>query len=120
MLNRFLTSKQSLMESGEITQRTFNDYYSTCQNLANSLGLGLALCDLSPEDFERTRSSWAKRFGPVALGNEIQRARCVFKFALDCGLIDCPVKYGSTFKRPSRRILRQARVAKGPRMFAAE
>jgi len=31
--NRFLTSKQRLVQTEEIAQRTFNDYYVTCERL---------------------------------------------------------------------------------------
>ena len=59
----------------------------------------------------------AKNWGPVTLGNEIQRIRVVFKYAFDAGLIDKPIRYGPAFKRPSKKILRLARAAKGPRMY---
>ena len=53
------------------------------------------------------------------MGNEIQRIRVVFKYAYDTGLIDKPMRYGPTFRRPSKRVLRKARQANGPRMFEA-
>ncbi len=53
----------------------------------------------------------------MSLGNEIQRIRVLFKYAYDQGLIDKPVRYGQTFRRPSRKIVRQSRHSKGPRLF---
>jgi hypothetical protein len=61
--------------------------------------------------------SLAKVRGPVALGNEINRCRIVFEF--DEGVIDRPVGYGQSFRRPSRKIFRPERGAKGPRVFDA-
>jgi integrase len=43
----------------------------------------------------------------------------VFKYAYDAGLVDKPVRYGPTFRRPAKRILRAIRQKKGPRMFQA-
>jgi integrase len=43
----------------------------------------------------------------------------VFKYAYDAALIDKPMRYGPTFKRPSKKMLRMARRAKGQRMFEA-
>jgi integrase len=120
LLNRFLTSKQHLLDSGEITRRTFNDYHATCARVGGAFGLSRRVDDLAAEDFERPRADLARRWGPVALGNEIQRVRVVFKYAFDNGLIDRPVRYGQGFKRPSRKVLRKARNAKGPRMFEAD
>jgi hypothetical protein len=37
--------------------------------------------DLDPEDFADLRNKLAKKWGPVTLGNVIQRIRVVFKFA---------------------------------------
>ena len=60
-----------------------------------------------------------KRLGPVSLGNEIGRIRVVFRYAYEGDLIDRPVKHGTHFKRPSKRVLRLARKEKGLRMFEA-
>jgi integrase len=54
------------------------------------------------------------------LGNEVQRVRSVFKYGFEAGLLDRPVRFGPVFKRPSRKVLRKQRNAKGPRMFEAE
>ena len=59
----------------------------------------------------------AKDWGPVRLGNEIQRVRGVFKYAYDSGLIAKPVRFGPDFAKPSRKVMRQARAARGLRMF---
>ncbi len=75
---------------------------------------------MASDDFEKLRRSLAKNRGPVALGNQIQRIRVVFKYAYDAALIDKPIRYGPTFKRPSKRVLRKARNANGPRMFEAD
>jgi hypothetical protein len=40
-----------------------------------------------------------------------------FKYAYDAGLIDKPVRFGSMFKRPSKRILRAERQKRGPRIL---
>ena len=114
-----LTSKKLLVESTEITARTFADYHTTCERIGNVFGLTRLVTDLAADDFERLRSGLAKKWGPVALGNEIQRIRVVFKYAYDAGLIPQPMRYGPGFKRPSKKVLRKARHAKGPRMFEA-
>jgi integrase len=120
LLNRFLTSKRQLVETREITPRTFADYHATCARIGSAFGLTRLVSDLAADDFARYRAAVAKSWGPVALGNEIQRVRSLFKFADDAGLIDRPMRLGPGFKRPSKKTLRQARHAKGPRMFEAQ
>jgi integrase len=119
LLNRFLTTKQHLLDSGEITARTFSDYHGTCKRIGDAFGLTRRVDDLAADDFERLRAELAKTWGPVALGNQVQRVRTVFKYAFEAGLIATPVRYGPAFKRPSRKVLRKLRAKKGPRMFEA-
>ena len=119
LCNRFLTSKQHLVDAGEITPRTFHDYHSTCDRVLTEFGRERLVEDIVVDDFEKLRVTLAKKRGPVALGNEIQRVRMVFKYAYDQGLIDKPIRYGQSFQKPSRKTLRRARATNGPRMFEA-
>jgi integrase len=78
------------------------------------------VADLDPDDFAALRNKMAKKWGPVTLGNVIQRIRVVFKFAADDGLIDRPLRYGQSFKGPSRKVVRIDRARKGPKLFTPE
>ena len=64
-----------------------------------------------------------KKTAIVALGDEINRTRIIFKHAYDFDLIDCPVKFGQTFRQPSRKALRIPRQKRqqehGKRIFTA-
>jgi integrase len=75
---------------------------------------------LDTQDFAELRRDISKSRNPESLGNEINRVRGVFKFANENGLIDKPVRYGSDFKRPSRRVLRKVRNAREQKFFEAE
>ena len=75
---------------------------------------------LGPCDFEKLRSQLAKTRNLVSLGNEITRVRILFKFAYDSELIDRPIRYGQSFKRPSRRALQKVRQSHEPRRFQAD
>lgn len=119
LCNRFLTAKLSLVQTGELTQRSFLDYRRMTDGVIAALGKNRLVADLRSDDFETLRKSLARTRGPVALGNEIARVRVLFKFGYDADLIDRPVKYGPHFKRPSKKTLRLARKEKGPRMLEA-
>lgn len=60
------------------------------------------------------------RWSPVTLANEIQRVRVVFRYATENHLVTEPIRYGSEFKKPSKKVLRTNRATKGPRMFEAK
>jgi integrase len=120
MCNRFLVAKLALVESGELTKRSWDDYKAACDLIVSHFGKGRLVADIDPEDFAALRKKMAKKWGPGTLGNVIQRMRVVFKFAWDGGLIDRPVRYGQSFKRPSRKVMRIDRARKGPKLFTAD
>jgi integrase len=120
LLNHFLTAKRHLLDTREIANRTFQDYHGTCERIGASFGLSRLVDDLTADDFARLRAELSKTLGPVSLGSEIQRVRSVFKHSYDAGLIEHPIRFGPGFKRPSNKVLRKERNAKGPRMFEAE
>jgi integrase len=119
LLNLFLNSKRHLLDTCELSLRSFSDYKATCARIADAFGSTRLVVDLAADDFERLRIARAKTWGPVTLANEIQRTRAIFKYGYDAGLIDRPIRYGPGFKRPSKKTLRKARLAKGARMFEA-
>ena len=120
LCDRFLQSKDKQREAGEITFMTRCDYKETTDRIVAQFGKNRLVADLGSDDFEALRASIAKTWGPVALGNEIQRVRVVFKYAYDSSLIDQPMRYGPMFKRPSRKVMRLQRAKQGPKMFEAE
>jgi integrase len=120
LANAFLNHKQGLLDAGELSPRTWAEYKTACVLLVKHFGRSRLAADLGPNDFATLRKAMAKRWGPVRLGNEIQRVRCVLKFAADNGLIAHPVNYGQGFQRPSKKTLRLHRAKQGARLFTAE
>ena len=120
LVNRFLTTKQDKLDNGELGQRTFHDYHSCCQRVVDFFHRERRIADIDTRDFELLRLELAKTRGPVALAGEIQRVRTLFKYAYDAGIIDAPIRFGPSFRKPSRKTIREARQRKGPRMFEAD
>jgi integrase len=119
LCNRFLSAKEAQRDAGDIASTTFGDYFDSCKVIVDAFGRTRLVDDLTAEDFEALRASLAKRLNPNSLGNEVQRIRVAFKYAYDAALVDKPIRFGPTFKRPAKRILRAIRQKKGPRMFEA-
>ena len=120
LCNRFLTLKQSLVETGELSRVTFAYYKTICELLIDHLGRLRLVDDLRSSDFEELRTKFAKGVGLVTLGNRIRQSRTVFKFAFESDLIDRPVKFGPSFKMPTKRLLRADRQSKPARMFEVD
>jgi integrase len=118
--NAFLRVKLSRVESGELSQRMYLDYKETTDLLVSHFGKHRPVAGLGPADFDKLRQKMAKRWGPVRLGNVVQRVRSVFKHAHDAGLLPAAVRFGPGFCRPSKKTMRLHRAARGPKLFSAE
>ena len=99
LVDRFLTAKEKQRDANEISDRTFAEYKATGVRLANVFGRGRSVEDLAADDFEILRADIAKAWGPVRLGNEIQRVRTFFKYGYEAGLIKTPVRFEPEFKK---------------------
>src|SRR5262249_25712345 len=73
--NAFLNAKQAMVNSGELTQRTWNEYLRVCELLLKTFGKGRAVTDLDPDDFGKLREIMAARWGPHRLANAVQYTR---------------------------------------------
>src|SRR5699024_5082491 len=69
------------------------------------------------DDFEKLRATMAERWGPVRLGNSITRVKSVFKYGLDNGLLDKPIRFGGEFRKPDKAVLRRHRATNGEKML---
>jgi integrase len=120
LCNKFLTSKLHRLQANEITPRTFADYKSTTDRIVRVFQKNRSVEDLGPDDFGKLRRDIAKTRNPESVGNEINRIRGVFKFGIDNHLTDKPIRYGSDFERPSKRILRKVRNEREEKFLEAD
>jgi hypothetical protein len=107
--NRFLACKMDRLQSGDLGQRTYDQYVEACTLLGRTFGKTKPVADLRSHDFAQLRNKMAKRWGPERMGNAIQSIRSVFKFAFEEGLIAAPPLPPPTYANPpgvpSRRSL---------------
>jgi integrase len=120
LANGFIRHKKALLEAGELSQRSYDEYYATCSRLVKAFGRTRPVDDLLAPDFRQLRRQIARKWGPVRLANEIQRVRSVFKYAFDAGLLDRPIRFGPDFRKPIAKVLRLNRAKAGSRMFERE
>lgn len=119
LCNHFLDAKKKRMQAREMTTRSYTEYRATTDLIVSQLGNRTLVDDLAAPDFEALRATIARRAGPVRLGNEVQRVRCVFKYAYEAGLIDRPMRFGPEFVKPSAATMRKHRAKTPAKMFEA-
>jgi hypothetical protein len=118
-VNEVLSAKEALVESHELSPYTWSQYHGICKLIVGRLG-NRRVVDLRPDDFIALRSAFAKGVGLVSLGNRIRITRIVFRHAFDAELIEKPVKFGPTFKVPSKKNLRADKNTRPKRMLEGD
>lgn len=128
LCNRFMASKESRKDSGEITVEHYSDLKEACDQVLSVFGKNAVVESLTPDDFAKLRSKLAKgRTGkPVSLKtleNSIARTRVLFNYAAKNGLIqkNMAMFWGTEFDKPSKKAKARA-AAKDPivRMFTPD
>lgn len=120
LCNQYLTARRRDVESGELSSRTWGDYHKTCERILKKFDGNRRVDDLKPEDFGQLRASVAKKYGPISVGKVVQYTKTIFLFAYESGLIDRPIRYGSLFDRPARRVIRLQKAKMSAKLIAAE
>lgn len=117
LVNAFLAAKEGRVNSGELSPRTFEDYFAICQSVLEQFGRSRRVQGLRPSDFEKLRQAFATTHGPHRLSKDVTCVRTLFKWCDDH--YDIRVKVGDGFKKPGKSILRRLKQSKPKKMFEA-
>ena len=120
LANAYLNHKKALQDAGELSPRTWKNCEEATTVIVTQFSKTRLVVDLGQDDFAKLRIWMANKWGPVRVGDFIQRIRCVFKYAYDSEMIAAPVRFGPGFARPSKKTLRLEKVKRGPKMFEAD
>lgn len=117
-LMRFLESRLARLNAGEITQRTYDDYYAECAMVRDEIGANVKLAVVGPPHFEVLRQSYTGT--PATIANRIGRVKVAFKYMQDSGLVSKPFRYGPGFHKPSAKSHRLHRAEQPKKLFTPE
>jgi hypothetical protein len=136
LVNACLESKELAVATGELSQRSWNDYHAVGGVIIKTFGEKRAVTDLRPADFEKLKKEFTKGVGKkrrghglVSLLNDIVRVKVIFNYAVKQGLIDrlgrtSPRHYNGRFNRKwlaseseLRCYIRQAKSWRLPSLF---
>jgi hypothetical protein len=113
LVNRFLTSKQRLADSGEMQPRTSQNFYNNCERIQNVFRRNTHVQSLLPIAFENLRNDYTKTHGATTHCGDIAFAWMLFAYC--DGTFDNRTKFGQNFRKPSRVVLRKLRQQPVPR-----
>jgi integrase len=120
LVNSYLQEREEDVRAGGLSILSWRDYRQTGKLLVEQMGRERLVAELSPTDFQRYRQFLAKRFrSPVTIGNEINRARVIFKWGLTMEHLKAPARFGK-FKRPEASDVRRHRLEGGKKLFTRD
>ncbi|MEO1979678.1 MAG: tyrosine-type recombinase/integrase [Fuerstiella sp.] len=114
MVNLYLASQEVKKNRGKISLRHFSDCLTTGTFIVKHFGRSVAASQLKATDFASFGNAFPESWGPTKIGMEIQRTRCVFKWAADSELIPSIPNFGPDFKKPTKsenRVIKAQRCA---------
>lgn len=103
----FMESRDRRVDSGEMSQRTFDDYHQIVKLIADHFGRSTPVEHLTPADFGAFRAALAKGVNLKTLEGRIACIRAVFNYADKNGFIERSLSkiWGTEFAKPSRTAL---------------
>lgn len=119
LANRFLEAAEARRDAGELSPRTFVDYYRDCERLVRFFGREQLVESITREDLKKFRQHLARGVNPETLNGRVGVTRSIFKFAYEEELVEKPIRFGKDLKRPDRRLLRRSRAEAGRKHFQA-
>lgn len=115
--NTFLTTRKKLVASGELSERSYQDYRRSLKRFAAFIGPDRNLENLEPADFSRYKFEFAKTNNPVSTGNEVTRIKTALKW-LHKSKHCREIEVGPDFAKPSAKVARRHKRAMGEKLFS--
>ncbi len=110
--NYFLTARNKDVKSGDLGQRTFNDYKASAKRMTAFFGRDTLVDTLGPASFGAYMDSWPKKWSPGRIGREVRQTTVVLRYCVRDEILTAAPNYGNLFRQPSARVMRLAKAEK--------
>ena len=107
-----------MLERGEIVQRTYEDYVTSCKHIVGTFGASTPVASLTSKHFDSLRDSFTG-VSPHTITNRVTRAKVAFKWLFDEEYIEKQIRFGSAFRKPPAMIMRKHRINQPKKLFRA-
>jgi len=118
MVGLFLDDKEIKVESGEMERSAWKAYERLGKRMIQSFGANTLVETIGPDDFQRLRKDLQKTHKRLeSITTAIAKVKAIFHWAVNHqGYIDRLPRFGSSFKRPSKRDIDRERQESGERV----
>jgi len=104
LCGKFLTTKKRMLDAGELSPRSFDDYTATCKRIMRAFGKGRLVSDLRADDFEKLRAARPGSGGRSASGT---KSTACGSSSTTPGRMDCSTSRSFSGKGSSGRARRR-------------
>jgi integrase len=122
LLDLFLEGKDQKLQAGEINQTTYNEYQTTADTIADTLGPRTSIESLTPAHFGLLRTALGKGkngpYSPATFKKRLQIARMVFALANEEHGFS--LKYKKKLEAPPKILIRKHERLRGEQFYTAE
>ncbi|QDU55818.1 hypothetical protein [Aeoliella mucimassa] len=123
ILDAFLDDREVARDSGDLTERSYDEYRTICDTIVATLGKARPVEAIHNNDLGRLRSVLGKgkngqQLAPSSHKRHLTIARMIFKYANQ--ELGCDIRYAVALRSPSARAIRQRRNEVGERLFTAD
>ena len=87
-----------MLERGEIVQRTYEDYVTSCKHIVGTFGASTPVASLTSKHFDSLRDSFTG-VSPHTITNRVTRAKVAFNWLFDEEYIEKQIRVGSAFRK---------------------
>lgn len=120
VLNSYLHHQKLRVESGDITQLTWDDYKTIGSVVQAELGKATDVSKLKPANFAAFRIKLGGKYSPSRLSKIVTVCRQAFTWAYESETIDALPRFGPDFKVASKKQHRKHRADSGKKLFSRE
>ena len=120
LCNAFLSHKKALLEAGELCQRTFGEYFNTCDRLVKAFGRDRPIDNLIADDFRHLRDRSQNSGDRSGYPTKSNGCGACSSTVLTPDSWTSPSGSAPTSRKPSAKVLRKNRADAGSRMFEPE
>lgn len=117
-MNHFLCDRKARLETGEIVRRSYDDYVRQCKHVVATLGASKVVSELTASDFAKLKAAFTGS-SPHSLKGNITRVKVAFNYLYQAGLLETPMRFGPSFKKPSAKTMRVHRASQPKKLFTA-
>ena len=118
LLNEFLSNCEARQHAGEISARTFEDYFAVSKIIVGEFGKQCDPALIRPTEFTAFRRKIADQYSTSRVTKIVTVTKMIIKWGYESDILKAMPKFGPDFRIASKRNTRQEKAQTGKKLFS--